>query len=115
MDRMLFCNPNKVAQYPTDEELDQELIENYRDSIFKIKDHVDNHFTQELDGVIEPYVLELTKDSKKEYKKQHCELIDLMNSDNEVHYYQGMYAKQITYIPRFALLIEFLNCIEPPR
>jgi len=111
MDRMLFCNPNKVAQYPTDEELDQELIENYRDSIFKIKDHVDNHFTQELDGVIEPYVLELTKDAKKEYKKQHCELIDLMNSDNEVHYYQGMYAKQITYIPRFALLIEFLDCI----
>ena len=34
-----------------------------------------------------------------------------MNSDNEIHYYRGMYAKQITYIPRFALLIEFLDQI----
>ena len=111
MDRMLFCNPNKIAQYPTDEELDEELIGDYRDLIFRIKDNVDTHFTEEVDGVIIPKVLELTKEAKALYKKQHCELIDLMNSDNEVHYYQGMYAKQITYIPRFALIIEFLNAI----
>lgn len=111
MDRMLFCNPNKQAQHPTDAEVDSELIDNYRDVIFKIKDHVDNSFTNIVDEVIEPFVLELSRDAKIEYKKRHCELIDLMNSDNEVHYYRGMYAKQITYIPRFALIIEFLNCI----
>ena len=117
MDRMLFCNPNKVAKHPTDNELSNDLIENYKDSIFTIKDYVDQ-LTKIEDDIIEPYILELTPEAKIEFKKAHCDLIDLMNSDNEIHYYKGMYAKQITYIPRFALLIEFLDRIvkdEAPK
>ena len=109
MDRMLFCDPKKVAQYPTDEELDSELIDTYRDTVFNLRNKIDSEYMNEIDGIIEPNVLELTQEAKIEYKKQHCKLIDLMNSDNEVHYYRGMYAKQITYIPRFALLIEIIN------
>lgn len=109
MDRMLFCDPKKVAQYPTDEELDNDLIETYRDTVFHLRNKIDTEYMQEVDGVIEPNVLELTKEAKQEYKRQHCDLIDLMNSDNEIHYYRGMYAKQITYIPRFALLIELMG------
>ena len=110
MDRMLFCNPNKRAEHPTDEELSEDLIGKYRDSVFRIKDYADQ-LTNIKEDVIEPYIIELTPDAKKEYNKAHCNLIDLMNSDNEIHYYRGMYAKQITYIPRFALLIEFLDQI----
>jgi len=112
MDRMLFCNPNKIAEHPTRDEISQDVIDGYRDRIFKIKNTIDSSFTNIKDGTIESYILELTDEAKDEFFIRHCEIKDLMNSDNEIHYYTGMYAKQITYIPRFALLIEFLDCIS---
>jgi len=112
MDRMLFCNPNKIAEHPTRDEISQDVIDGYRDRIFKIKNTIDSSFTNIKDGTIESYILELTDEAKDEFFIRHCEIKDLINSDNEIHYYTGMYAKQITYIPRFALLIEFLDCIS---
>jgi len=111
LDRMLFCDPKKNVQYPTDEEINPTLISQYRDAIFKIKEHIDNQLTVIEDGAVVPYVLELNKEAKDEYKKSHCSLVDLMRSDEELSHHKGMFAKQITYIPRFALLIEFVNCI----
>ena len=115
MDRMLFCNPKKKAEYPTNEELDPQLIEAYRDSVFMIKEYIDDSFTVIEDEVVIPYILELTTEAKKVFGVRHCELIDLQNSDNEIHYYRGMYAKQITYIPRLALLLEFADCISQDK
>lgn len=111
LDRMLFCDPKKVAQYPKDEEIDPVLIENYRNAIFQIKDLIDNQLTRIDDGIINPYIIPLNEEGKKEYSKSHCSLIDLMNSDDELSHHKGMFAKQITYIPRFALLLEFIECI----
>ena len=111
LDRMLFCDPKKVAVYPKDEEINPVLITEYRDTIFRIKEHIDSQLTRIEDGVIDPYILKLSKEAKEEYSKSHCHLIDLMNSDEELSHHKGMFAKQITYIPRFALLIEFVNCI----
>jgi len=111
LDRMLFCDPKKDAQYPTDEEINPVLITQYRDAIFTIKEHIDNQLTRIEDGVINPYILELNTEAKEEYKKSHIALVDLMRSDEELSHHKGMFAKQITYIPRFALLIEFANCI----
>jgi hypothetical protein len=111
LDRMLFCDPKKTATYPKDEEINPELILQYRDVIFKIKEHIDESLTRIDDGIINPYILKLNKEAKIEYKKSHCKLIDFMNSDNELSHHKGMFAKQITYIPRFSLIIEFVNCI----
>lgn len=111
LDRMLFCDPKKNAQYPTDEEINPILITQYRDAIFTIKEHIDNQLTRIEDGVINPYILELNAEAKEEYKKSHIALVDLMRSDEELSHHKGMFAKQITYIPRFSLLIEFANCI----
>jgi len=79
LDRMLFCDPKKTAKYPPKEEVSQELLNQYRDSIFMIK--------------------------------SHCKLIDLMTSSDIVDRDKGLYAKQVTYIARFALIIEFVNNI----
>lgn len=111
LDRMLFCDPKKDVQYPTDEEINPILITQYRDVIFKMKEHIDNDLTVIEDGVIVPYIIPLNEESKEEYKKSHIALVDLMKSDEELSHHKGMFAKQITYIPRFALLIEFVNCI----
>lgn len=106
MDRMLFCDPKKTAEYPPIEELSQVLIEQYRDVIFKIKEVIDRDYDP-----LEPRMLELTPTAKKEFTKSHKHLIDLMNSEDELSNHTGMFAKQITYIPRFALLLEFVNNI----
>ena len=111
MDRMLFCDPKKVAQYPPSSEISQALIDQYRDVIFKIKEVVDRDLTTVVDSVVVPKVLELTPDAKLQYNKSHRALIDLMNSEDELSNHTGMFAKQITYIPRFALILEFVNNI----
>jgi len=106
MDRMLFCDPKKTAKYPPTEELDEFLITQYRDVIYKIKEVIDRDYNP-----LEPKILELTPGAKKEYNKSHKHLIDLMNSEDELSNHTGMFAKQITYIPRFALLLEFITNI----
>jgi hypothetical protein len=111
MDRMLFCDPKKTASYPPTEEISQDLIDRYRDVIFKVKEVIDRDLTTIVDNIIVPKVLEFTPDAKKEYNKSHKNLIDLMNSENELSNHTGMFAKQITYIPRFALILEFINNI----
>jgi hypothetical protein len=112
MDRMLFCDPHKIASLPTFDEMEEKTLNDYRDTIFNIKEEVDKNYTKISEGVIVPNVIALSKDAKLEYHKAHCDLVNLQNSDNEVYYYKGMYAKQITYIPRFALLIEALECFH---
>jgi predicted DNA binding protein len=111
MDRMLFCDPNKKAELPTDNEIDEQILVDYNDTIFRIKKMIDSSFTNITNGVVEPFILPLSPEAKKEFNKAHCDLVNLQNSDNEIHYYRGMYAKHITYIPRFALLIEFINSV----
>lgn len=111
MDRMLFCDPKKTAKYPPIEELDERLIDQYRNVIFRIKEVIDRDLTHIEDEVIIPKILELTPEAKKEYTKSHRNLIDLMNSEDELSNHKGMFAKQITYIPRFALLLEFITNI----
>ena len=93
------------------EKLDQKLIDQYRDVIFKIKEVIDRDLTHIENEVIIPKILELTPEAKKEYTESHKHLIDLMNSEDELSNHTGMFAKQITYIPRFALLLEFVNNI----
>lgn len=106
MDRMLFCDPKKQAQYLSDDDLDQELIDNYRDRIISVKNYVDNSM---VDG--EPNILGLTDEAREEFKRINRRLVDLQNSEDELSSNKGMFAKQLTYVPRFALLLQFINDI----
>lgn len=111
MDRMLFCDPKKAAKYPSDQELDQKVIDQYRDKIFRIKEVIDHQLTIIENSVVKPKILEFTPEAKAEFKAVHCTLVDLQNSEKENSRNKGMFAKQITYIPRFSMLIEFANAI----
>ena len=106
MDRMLFCDPKKQAQYLSDDDLDQEMMDAYRDRIISVKNYVDNSM---VDG--EPNVLSLTDEARDEFKRINRRLVDLQNSEEELSSNKGMFAKQLTYIPRFALLLQFINDI----
>jgi len=106
MDRMLFCDPKKQAQYLSDDDLDQTLIDNYRDRIISVKNYVDNSM---VDG--EPNILNLTDEARNEFKRINKKLVDLQNSEDELSSNKGMFAKQLTYVPRFALLLQFINDI----
>lgn len=106
MDRMLFCDPKKQAQYLSDDDLDQELMDAYRDRIISVKNYVDNSM---VDG--EPKILGLTDEARDEFKRINRRLVDLQNSEDELSSNKGMFAKQLTYVPRFALLLQFINDI----
>ena len=113
MDRMLFCNPNKKAQYPSIDEISTETLQAYQDYVFRIKEIVDTDLTElDDDGDINPFIVGFTEDAKKEFRKYHCELVDKQESENELDYFRGVFAKQITYIPRFSLIIAFLKSLE---
>ncbi len=111
MDRMLFCDPKKRAEYPPEEELSEDSIKKYRESIFMLKEIIDKEFTTIEDGVCVPKILNITPSAKKLLLKSDKNLIDKMHSDDELSHYKGMFAKQRTYIPRFALLLEVVNCL----
>lgn len=116
MDRMLFCDPNKIAKHPTNEELSNELIEMYRNYVFQIKEVVDHSLYREDEkGDINPFIIKFSNKAKKQFHKVHCEIIDRMNSDSELDFFRGIFAKQITYIPRFALLISFINGLKEQK
>lgn len=106
MDRMLFCDPKKQAQYLSDDDLDQEMMDAYRDRIISVKNYVDNSM---VDG--EPKILNLTDEARDEFKRINRRLVDLQNSEDELSSNKGMFAKQLTYVPRFALLLQFINDI----
>jgi len=111
MDRMLFCNPNKKAEYLSTRELSDDLIINYRDAIFHFNSTIERDYLKMEDNNLHSNILRLTTDAKDLFLEYDRELVDLQNSDNEIHYYRGMYAKQRTYTPRFALIIEVIDCI----
>ena len=115
MDRMLFCDPKKTAKYQPTEELSQELIDQYRDVIFKIKEVIDRDLAFVIDGVMESKIIEFSKEAKIEYGKSDRKLVDLINSEDELSNHAGMFSKQRTYIPRFALILEFVSNIYEDR
>ena len=106
MDRMLFCDPKKQAQYLSDDDLDQDIMDAYRDRIISVKNYVDNSM---IDG--EPNILGLTDEAREEFKRINKKLVDLQNSEDELSSNKGLFAKQLTYVPRFALLLQFINDI----
>jgi len=110
MDRMLFCDPKKTAKYQPTEEISQDLIDQYRDVIYQIKNVVDRDMFI-AEGVVDSKIIEFTKEAKAVYNKSDRNLVDLINSENELSNHAGMFSKQRTYIPRFALILEFVSNI----
>lgn len=110
MDRMLFSFPDMKVQYYNDNEIDEDLLEWYKEAIVGLYDHVKTNVLEfNKEGLISPLKVKYSEEAKKEFKSFDKKIVDKQNSDNINEYLKSMLPKQKNYVHRFALLINTLD------
>lgn len=109
MDRMLLSYPDAIIELYNENELDEKLIEWYRETIIYIHDQVKSLIERDEDMVIKSAVAKMNPDAKIEWSRIFNKITKLQNCDDENEYLKSMYPKQKSYIPRFALLLNVFN------
>jgi hypothetical protein len=109
LDRLLLSYPEMNASYYNRKNLNPELIDWYENYIMNLYDVVKNKVIQyNINQEIEPWICQWNKEADTEWERIHNKIIDMINSDNENEFVKSMLSKQISYIPRFALLLNAL-------
>lgn len=113
LDRILFCFPTAKVEEYNEEEIDEDLVQWYSDSIAFLFDNVNNVAKFDDFGNLKPFMCKFSEDGKKEWIRVFNEYTDIQNSDNESEFYKSMYPKQKSYIPRFSALLHILDHFFP--
>lgn len=112
LDRMLLSFPDAIVDEYNDNELDETLLNWYKEAIIYIYDSIKQSIRRDLeDGNIDPYIAYFTDEAKTEWKRIFNEFTGFQNNDEENEYLKSMYPKQKSYIPRFALILNTLESI----
>ncbi len=109
LDRMLFCFPDLFVERYTDSEMSYTLIEFYHNWMLSIQSEISKFTQYSEDGEIEPIIARFKPDTKKEWIKIFNEITDMQNSEKTPEFVKSMLAKQKSYIPRFALILNIIN------
>lgn len=112
LDRMLFSYPVLKPVKYSDSEMKQEYLEWYENYIITFYQTVKDNINYTEDNEIEPHIATFDKEAKKEWIRIHDDIINLQNSDAENEYMKSMLPKQLSYIPRFALMINILKSMD---
>lgn len=112
IDRMLFSYPELTPSKYSENEMKQEYLQWYEDYIISFYETIKSIIQLTQDFEIEPYVARFSDEAKKEWVRIHDEIIDAQVSDDENEYMKSMLPKQLSYIPRFALIINTLMSNE---
>ncbi|MDU9711641.1 DUF3987 domain-containing protein, partial [Helicobacter pylori] len=59
---------------------------------------------------IEPIISDFSDDAKIEWIRIFNDITNIQNSDQENEYMKSMLPKQKSYIPRFALILNTIDC-----
>lgn len=111
LDRLLLSYPDVEPEYFNENDISQDAVDWYRDSIVNFYNTFQKHIQRDEKGKIKPMLAVFDEDAKKALKKGINNLVDKMRSDSENEYVKSIYPKQQTYIPRFALIIHALDCV----
>ncbi len=110
VDRMLLSYPDLTVNNYSEEEINQDLLEWFNNSMIKFFDTIKYKVLEyDNDFEIVPQIAHLSNEAKKEWVRIFDELTEIQNSDAENEYMKSMLPKQKTYIPRFSLLLNALN------
>jgi hypothetical protein len=111
IDRFLFAYPNNLkAEQFNNDELPEQLIEWYENTILKMNDNIRHIIKKDDNNEIIPFICKLDKSANEEWVRVFNKYVDLQNSENEPEMYKSMIAKIKTYIPRLSLIIHFIDC-----
>ena len=103
VDRMLICYPEVEVENYCEDELDYAYMKLYRDMVR------DMHYFVQLRMIEKAEVAVFDVDAKKEWARIFDEITEMQNDEGQNEYVRNMLAKQKTYIPRFALMLNFLD------
>lgn len=109
MDRMLLSFPDSKVDEYNENELSEEILQWYKETIIYIYDQVKGLIVHDDEGDIEPQVCKMNAEAKVEWARIFNDITSLQNNDSENEYLKSMYPKQKSYIPRFALLLNVFN------
>jgi len=106
IDRLLLSFPELKVEHLTKDEMDVDVIDWYEAHIIDFYDKVIKEFLVfDNDNEIIPKIVKFTPKALEEWHKIHDKITVMQNSNHENEYVKSMLAKQKSYIPRFALLM----------
>lgn len=112
MDRMLVSFPDLLVDEYSDAEMSPDLMTWYSDKIKFFYSQIRNRLNFNSNGEIQPNIVKLSDEARKEWKRIFNEITYAQNSDTENEYMKSMLPKQKTYVPRFALIINSLFALD---
>ncbi len=111
IDRMLLSFPDLEIEVYNDNEMSDEILEWYHACIINFYDSVKKQLiVRDIDHEIQPKVAHYSDEAKKEWIRIFNEITNTQNSNDENEYMKSMLPKQKSYIPRFALIINTIDC-----
>lgn len=110
MDRVLFSYPELKVDKFVREDIGDEYLKWYNDSISWFFDHVKNDVIDyDNDRDIVPKIAKFDDSAFDEYERIFNKITDMQNDDNESEFVKSALSKQKTYIGRFSLILNSLN------
>lgn len=112
MDRMLLSYPDLKVEMYNDRDMSENTISWFSDTITSMYEGVVNKMIdRDYQGKIISKVARFSPEAKVEWIRIFNEISKVQNSEEENEYMKSMLPKQKSYVPRFALLLNFLNSI----
>jgi hypothetical protein len=109
LDRLLLCFPELQANYYNRLNLNPEIIDWYENYIINLYDVIKTKVIRyNINNEIEPWICTWNEKADRQWERIYNKIIDMINSDSENEFVKSMLSKQISYIPRFALLLNTL-------
>jgi hypothetical protein len=105
LDRMLFTYPNLEVEKYVDDEISIDVINYYKEYIVLLFKELKKIVVLNDFGDVEPNIAKFDSFAKKEWIRIFNEITKKQNSDETNELLKSMLAKQKSYIPRFALII----------
>lgn len=112
LDRMLFCYPDLIVEKYVDNDIEESLLNWYESFILAFHESIQKIIKWNDDFEIVPIISEFSSDAKTEWIRIFNEITELQNSDHETEYLKSMLPKLKSYVPRFALILNYLMLYE---
>lgn len=111
IDRMLLSFPELEIESYNDKEISKDVLEWYSSSVVNFYDAIKKDIIKRnIEMEIEPIIADFSDDAKIEWIRIFNDITNIQNSDEENEYMKSMLPKQKSYIPRFALILNTIDC-----
>lgn len=109
IDRMLCSFPDLDIEYYNTKEMPIEILQWYEDWLITSFKNIEKITKYNIDKEIEPKLCTLDKEAAIEWERIYNKITKIQNSDNENEYMKSMLPKQKSYVPRFALILHYID------